>query len=649
MSNEGVSAPSRRSPREDLHLGDQKSSSGGEANRSEFGIESVAAWVGNRAAATPGALAISAGSEQLSYSDLDTRANQLAHRLRAYGVGPEVVVGLFMTRSASLAVGALGILKAGGAYLPLSEELPGERVDALLRDAGATVLVTELKLAHKSGGWDGQVVVLDQEAEKLSHLPSSVPENSATPDNLAYVIYTSGSTGTPKGVEVSQRNLLNLIAWHQQAFAVTSADRATQLAGVGFDAAVWELWPYLTAGASVHLVPDCARTAPDQLRDWLVKNNITISFVPTVLAEFLLALEWPRETSLRVLLTGADTLHRYPSPRLPFQLVNNYGPTECTVVTTSGPVPATDDGGGLPPIGRPIANMRCYLLDENLRQVADGQPGELYVGGVGVARGYRNRPDLTAERFIPDPFDPAKGGHLYRTGDLVRWLADGQLAFLGRTDEQIKIAGYRIEPDEIVLTLEKHPDIQASCVIAREDAPDSKKLVAYLVAKPAAQLTESKLRGFLQQKLPPYMVPSVFVLLDMLPITPNGKVDRAALPAPESANMLRDAAVVAPRTPIEQRLSEILSGLLGLAQVSVEDNFFLLGGHSLLGTQLIGRVRDAFGVELSLRTVFESSTIAQLSSEVEKMLLAKLESMSEEEVQRILSAPGGAPTPTSAP
>jgi len=587
---------------------------------------------------TPDRTAVVGGGVRLSYSELDARSNQLAHWLRVSGVRAETVVGLCMTRSAPLVVGALGILKAGGAYLPIDPDLPADRVEFLLDDAGAAVLVTEVDLARKIARGSRHVVMLDHETQRLSGMPRIAVEESVRADHLAYVIYTSGSTGTPKGVEVTHRSLSNLIEWHQKAFLVTAKDRASQLAGLGFDAAVWEIWPYLTAGASVYFVPDSIRTAPDQLRDWFVQNLITIGFVPTALAELLLILDWPRETALRLMLTGADTLHKYPSSRLhlPFQLVNNYGLTECTVVTTSGIVPVLEDSDVLPSIGRPILNTKTHILDENMQRVTDGQPGELFIGGVGVARGYRNRPDLTAERFIADPFGAGDADRLYRTGDLVRMLPDGQLAFLGRTDEQVKITGYRIEPSEIVLALEKHTAIQTGCVIVREDIPGNRKLVAYIVTRPHAEVMDTELRSFLQQKLPLYMIPAAFVVLKMFPLTPNGKIDRAALPVPESGNVLRDTTVVAPRSPIEQRMTDILSKLLRLDQVGVEDNFFLLGGHSLLGTQLIGRVRDAFGVELSLRTVFDASTISQLSIEIEKLLLAKLDAMSEEEAQQLL-------------
>jgi acyl carrier protein len=292
--------------------------------------------------------------------------------------------------------------------------------------------------------------------------------------------------------------------------------------------------------------------------------------------------------------------------------------------------------------------MRIHILDENLQRVPDGEVGELFIGGAGLARGYRSRPDLTEERFISDPFSPESGARLYRTGDLVRLCADGQLAFLGRVDEQIKIDGYRIEPDEIVHRLEKHPDVQSSVVVAREDAPGNKKLVAYVIAKPGSELTKDQLRRFLEKWLPSYMIPSLFVRVEMLPLTPNGKVDRAALPPPTAHNILWKSTLTEPRTAIEERLVGILSKLLGLDKLGLEDDFFTLGGHSLLGTQLIGRIRDAFGVELSLRSVFDSPTISELSVQIEQLLIAKVNSMSEEEAGRLLNEPGAARSEESA-
>jgi amino acid adenylation domain-containing protein len=594
--------------------------------------------VAERAAATPDAAALVVGGQVLSYEQLESRANRLAHYLRSLGVGPETIVAICLNRSIEFVVTALSVLKAGGAYLPLDPDSPADRLAFMLQDAEAQVLVTRQRKAVPAGGgsiggW--RVVALDADESRIAAQPSATPPaaSEATEQDLAYVIYTSGSAGQPKGVAITHGSLLNLVYWHQRAFLVTCADRATHLANPGFDAAVWELWPHLASGAAVYLPDDSSRHSPEKLRDWLVAQGITISFVPTALAERMIFMEWPQETRLRVLLTGADTLHCYPSPALPFSLVNNYGPTECTVVATSGRVESTDGSEGLPSIGRPIDNVQIYILDENLRPVATGTPGELYIGGLGVARGYVNRPKMTAEKFFPDPFSDVPGARLYKTGDRARHLPDGRIAFLGRVDDQIKIRGYRIEPDEIVHVLNGHPAVEASAVVAREDSPGEKYVVAYVVESYTEELTSGMLRDFLKSRLPDYMIPAIFVRLDSLPLTARGKVDRAALPPPTPANTLRDKAFAAPQRAVEERVAGILAGLLGLEQVGVDDNFFLLGGHSLLGTQVIGRVRDAFGVELPLRALFEHPTVASIAAEVERLILAKLGAMDPAEAQ----------------
>lgn len=601
----------------------QPASGNGNSHASLHG-RCVPQLVSLQAAATPDALAVAARGETLTYAELEAQANQLARHLRGLGVGPEVRVGLCLDRSASMVVSALGILKAGGAYIPLDPAYPPERLSFMLTDSQAPVLVTRRELAERllPGKW--QVVSLDADATEIGRQSTEPLSGGVTVEDLAYVIYTSGSTGQPKGVEITHGSLLNLVVWHQKTFEVTPADRATQQASPGFDAAVWELWPYLTAGASVHFPEEATRMAPELLRDWLLAQRITISFVPTPMTERLLALEWPSKTPLRALLTGGDTLHQYPSPGLPFLLVNNYGPTECTVVATSGIV-LPEAGPAAPTIGRPIANTEVYILDENLQQVPPGTAGELCVGGLSLARGYQNRPDLTAEKFVANPFNGASGTRLYRTGDRARYLPDGQIAFMGRMDELIKIRGFRIEPNEIAVALNRHPGVEASVVVAREDAPGDKRLVAYLVPVTTSQVSETELRNFLGKYLPDYMLPTAFVKLESLPLTPNGKVDRAALPSPNEASNGRDGTFVAPRSPVEERLSEILAKSMGLEQVGVNDNFFLLGGHSLLGTQVIARVRDVFRVELPLRTLFDSPTIADLSREIEQLILAKLQ------------------------
>lgn len=600
--------------------------------------ETIPALFEVQARRSPGATALVSACEErvLTYDELDRRANQLAHHLSKLGVRRETIVGIYLERSLELFVGILGILKAGGAYLPLDPTYPEERLAFMLNDAKAPVLVTRQSLAARlpAGRW--RVVALDIEGLEIAQESVDSPTSGVLAEDLAYVIYTSGSTGRPKGVEITHNSLLNLVFWHQRSFGVTPVDRATQHAGIGFDAAVWEVWPYLTAGASVHLPDEAARVAPEVLRDWLVAQRITISFLPTALAESVMALQWPPETALRVLLTGADTLRRYPPPGLPFRVVNNYGPTESTVVATSGAVLPAERPDLPPSIGRPIANTQTYILDAQLRQVLIGEPGELHIGGAGLARGYLNQPELTAEKFIPNPFSDAPGSRLYKTGDMARYLPDGQIAFLGRIDDQIKIRGYRVEPNEIVTVLNRHPTVEASLVVGREDSTGDKHLVAYIVPVPPSQPAENALREFLRISLPEYMVPAVFVPLAALPLGPHGKLDRAALPAPDGANILRQHDFVAPRTPLEDRLARILSGLLHLEQVGIEDNFFLLGGHSLLGTQVINRVRDAFGVELSLRSLFEAPTVAGLSAEIKRRILAKLQSMSEEEARCLL-------------
>jgi len=381
-----------------------------------------------------------------------------------------------------------------------------------------------------------------------------------------------------------------------------------------------------------------SNTEPVLLRDWLLSREITISFIPTVMAERIMALEWPAKAPLRIVLTGADTLHHYPSPQLPFLLVNNYGPTECTVVATSGPVPSRERADQRPTIGRPITNTQIHILDEDCKPVPIGTPGEIHIGGAGLARGYLNRPELTAQRFIPDPFCAEPGARLYKTGDLACFAPDGPIAFLGRIDDQIKIRGYRIEPDEIVSTLNQHPAIAESAVVAREFSPGDKRLVAYVAAASESSLAYAELRDFLGARLPEYMVPATFVTLPALPVNSNGKVDRASLPAPSASNTLRDEGPVLPRNPIEQRLTEILGALLKVEQVGVNDNFFMLGGHSLLGTQMIARVRETFGVELTLRNLFDHPTAAGMAAEIEQLILTNLEAMTEEEAQRALSS-----------
>ena len=588
-----------------------------------------------RASVTPAALAIVSGTKSLTYAELERRSNQITNRLLELGVTREAVVAVGLSRSIESVLCALAVMKAGCAYLPLDPKQPIERLAFLLRDAGPRVVITNKDFAglFAADAWD-TVDVADTSMEKY---PGQAPLIEISGDQLAYVIYTSGSTGEPKGVEVTHANLANLIDWHVQAFDVTPDDRASHLSNVSFDAAVWEVWPYLAKGATLYLPDNDTRVSPIALRDWFIANDITISFVPTPLAESLMTLPWPDKTSLRFLLTGADTLHRYPAQGLPFTLVNNYGPTECTVVTTSGRIDSDANGNNRPTIGRAISNASVYILDKDFRKVARGEAGELCVGGACVARGYRNRPELTTEKFISDQFKADSSGRLYRTGDLARELENGEIAYLGRIDEQIKILGHRIEPAEIEAAINRHPAIASSIVVAHGGDCSEKRLAAYLTTSNCVTPTAGELREFLRASLPDYMLPSLFIKIEALPLTANGKIDRSALPEPVIENTLRDEAFVAPQSPIEKRLAEIVRDLLHLAAVSVNDNFFLLGGHSLLGTQLIVKIRSAFSVDLSLRSLFDAPTIAELSREIERLIVARVESMSEEEALALLA------------
>ncbi|HWO27378.1 MAG TPA: amino acid adenylation domain-containing protein [Candidatus Acidoferrum sp.] len=597
-----------------------------------------------QARATPDAVAVVDEGRQLTYQELDDRANELASLLRSSGVGKETLVALCMQRSAAFAIGALGILKAGAAYLPLDPADPTNRLTMLLEDAQCRFVVTQPSVAESLPAGNWEKILLDKNGA-LPGCGSEVPATThVKPDDLAYVIFTSGSTGRPKGVQITHANLLNLIRWHIRTFQVSAADKTTMQASPGFDAAVWELWPYLAAGATIHIIDDAIRTTPELLRNWMVETGITVSFLPTPLAEAMIALPWPPSTSLRFLLTGADVLHHYPRPNLPFALVNNYGPTECTVVATSGIVPSDAKPRGLPTIGQAIDGVRIYIVDEQQKPVPEGMPGEMLIGGAGVGRGYVNLPELTAQKFLPDPFVTAEASRMYRTGDLARRLPDGQIMFLGRVDDQVKVRGYRIEPGEISAVLNRHPAVETTCVIARAEESGETRLIAYIVMKPGVDLRASELRNSLAEHLPSYMVPSTFVKISRLPLTTHGKVDRAALPAPTAENDLTDDRFDPPQSEVEHWLAALLTKLLGVDHIGRDDNFFRLGGHSLMGAQLIAKIQERFGVELSLRSLFDHPSVHGIASEIDNLIRSQLNAMSDEEARRVLeSLSGGVP------
>ncbi|HEU4451894.1 MAG TPA: amino acid adenylation domain-containing protein [Longimicrobium sp.] len=560
-----------------------------------------------RAQAAPDAPALRDGDRILSYGELNARANRLARRLRELGVRPETRVALLLDRSAELQACILAVWKAGGAFVPVDPALPAERRRALLEDSGAAVVVTSaarasLVPAHLPS------VVADDEAE-LAGFDASDLDGGAEAGNAAYVIYTSGSTGTPKGVEVEHASLASLCAWQIDFLRITPADRATQVAQASFDASLWEVWPYLAAGASVEVIGDDLRADPAALRDHLAARGITLAFAPTPLVEPLLGLDWPAETKLRALLTGGDRLHRRPQAGLPFALINGYGPTETTVAATVHQV--APEGEVNPPIGRPVGNLTAYVLDASGYLVPAGVPGELYVGGAGVARGYLGRSALTAERFLPDPFSTVPGARMYRTGDRVRWLADGELEYLGRLDAQVKLRGFRMEPGEVEAVLLRHPGVAVAAAAVREDAAGQPRLGAWIVPAEGAAVDAAEMRAWLRDRLPDFMVPTSFAFLDALPLTASGKVDRAALPAPEVPTAT--AEFEAPEGMVQETLARIWAEVLGRDRVGAHDNFFELGGDSILAIGVIVRAARE-GIRVTPRQMFQHPTVAELAA-----------------------------------
>ncbi len=619
--------------------------------------------IAEQAVRTPDAPAVVSAGRTLTYAELEGDANRLAHHLRALGVGPDARVGFLLERSAETVVTVLGILKAGAAYVALDPAYPDERLRFMLADAGAALAVSNNALAERLAGFGGALVRLDADAEAISIRPDGAPESGAGPQSLAYVIYTSGSTGTPRGVLLEHRGLSNYLAWFDRAVLGEEGFALPMVSRLSFDAHVRQLFPPLLRGEAVWVLPEATVGDPEALLAALsTRERVSFGGVPSLWSAMLERIrggESAKPAGLVAVLLGGEALPAELAERTfaefpDVALWNHYGPTEATVNTTVARVRP----GGRISIGRPIANVRVYLLDGHGAPVPVGAPGELHVGGVGVSRGYLGRPELTAERYLPDPFSGEAGARMYRSGDRVRWRGDGELEYVGRTDFQVKVRGYRIELGEIEAALERHPAVREAVALVLGDAAGEPRLVGYVVPEAGEAPDEASLREYLAERVPEYMVPGSFVTLAALPRTPNGKTDRRALPAPEWEGS--GEGYVAPTTPTEEGIAAAWAEVLRVERVGIHDNFFALGGHSLLATRVVSRLRQELGRDVPLRAMFENPTVAGLAAAVDAMgdggqaarpmilgreeaerMLERIDELSEEEVALALQALDG--------
>ncbi|HEX2225105.1 MAG TPA: amino acid adenylation domain-containing protein, partial [Thermoanaerobaculia bacterium] len=559
--------------------------------------------VAAQAERTPQAVAVSFEGESLTYRELVSRARRLAWHLLDLGVQPDGRVGVLLERSPEMSVALLGILQAGAAYVPLDPTHPAERLAILIESSGARVVLAQARLRHLLPGRGERAVFLDEGWEEIASRPDTAPAIQVGEENLAYVMFTSGSTGAPKGVMIPHRGIVNRLVWMQETYRLRPEDRILQKTPFSFDVSLWELFSPLLAGARLVYARPEAHKDPAYLVDLISQERITaVHFVPSMLQAFLETPGVSGLTSLRLVTASGealppDVVRRFYGRISGVELHNLYGPTEASVEVSVWPC-VPEPPRSVVPIGRPISNTRLHVVDRDLRPQPPGVPGELLLGGVGLARGYLDRPDLTAAAFVPDSFGPEPGGRLYRTGDLARHLPDGNVEFLGRIDHQVKIRGFRIELGEIEAVLARHPSVRECVVLAREDSPGNRFLAAYVTGRPDAPPAPGELRSFLGERLPESMVPAAFVVLDALPLNPNGKVDRKALPAPERTGEEAEG-FVAPGDPVEELLADLWAEVLRTQRVGKTSNFFELGGHSLLATQVMSRIRNALGVSLS--------------------------------------------------
>ena len=601
---------------------------------------------------TPQNVALVFEDRELTYAELNARANRLAHKLIRMGVGPDVIAGICVERSFEMIVGLLAILKAGGAYMPLDRMLPLERLSFMLEDAQPPVLLAQERLLEQLPSHWGEVVCLDADIEGFDQECEENPSLSTDPDNLAYVIYTSGSTGKPKGVMISHKGLVNYLTWATTAYRVADGEGAPVHSSIAFDLPITSLFSPLLTGGAVKLLGEGDEITSLCEEFESRRGYSLVKLTPAHLdAISRLRIDSQAPTGVRALIIGGESLSRESlgawrslpdGPRL----INEYGPTETVVGCCTYEVPPDELAHGAVPIGRPIANTQIYLLDANLGPVGVGMKGEIYIGGEGLGRGYINQPARTAERFIPNPFSRRQGDRLYKTGDNGRFLADGNIEFLGRTDSQVKINGFRIELEEITSVLSEQASLRDAVVLAQERGPGDKRLIAYLVASSEARPSVTELRESLAKKLPAYMLPSHFVFLDKLPLTRNGKVDREALPTLDIERSELYSSFAPPRTPLETSIAEIWAATLGVKEVGIHDHFFDLGGHSLLATQIVSRIRDGYEIDIPLSWFFtEEPTVAKLCEAIQEFFieqagaddlastLAELNELSDEEVK----------------
>ncbi|ACK73818.1 amino acid adenylation domain protein (plasmid) [Gloeothece citriformis PCC 7424] len=570
-------------------------------------------------ALTPENIAVIYENEQLTYKELDAKANQLAHYLKELGVNSDTIVALCVERSLLLVVGLLGILKAGGAYLPLDPQLPSDRLTFMLEDAQGDILLTQKSLSERFLGQAKQVICLD-DWKPITHYPQESSHSTVTPDNLAYIIYTSGSTGKPKGVTVEHRQLFNYLQGILQRLQLSQPANFATVSTFAADLGNTAIFPALCSGGSLHIISQERAMNPDALAQYCEDHPIDcLKIVPSHLNGLLMAANPEKILPKKYLILGGEVLNwqlvkQIQSLSQNLKIVNHYGPTETTVgVLTYQIEQESHQNVQTVPLGRPLPNTQIYLLDEKMRPVPFGDPGEIYIGGKNVTRGYLNREDLTGDRFINNPFDPSQQSKLYKTGDLGRYLPDGNLEFLSRVDHQVKLHGFRIELGEIETLLKHNSAIRDVVVVMREEDSGKKQLVAYIVLSQGSEISYPELRNHLKEKLPDYMIPAVFVPLKALPLTPNGKIDRQSLPTPDSNQLEKAKTYQAPRTAIETTLAEIWSQVLGLERVGIEDNFFELGGDSILSLQITARANQA-GLKISPKQLFEYPTIAGLAS-----------------------------------